>query len=143
MDFAARLRRSPIAHDPDAGAEAAAAFADLGADLAALIGAAAGCSPYLAGLMSREGAWLREALAAPPESVVGGVLAPLPGLDLPELGTALRVAKRRVALYAALADLGGVWPLETVTGALTALADAACDSALCALVADEIRRGRI
>jgi len=143
MEFAARLCRRPIAHDPDAGAEAAAAFADLGADMAALIGATAGCSPYLAGLLQTEGAWLREALAAPPEGVVAGVLAPLPAIDLPDLGPALRRAKRRVALYAALADLGGVWPLQTVTGALTALADAACDSALRALVADEIRRGRI
>ncbi|MBM3612860.1 MAG: glutamine-synthetase adenylyltransferase, partial [Alphaproteobacteria bacterium] len=106
MEFAARLCRRPIAHDPDAGAEAAAAFADLGADMAALIGATAGCSPYLAGLLQTEGAWLREALAAPPEGVVAGVLAPLPAIDLPDLGPALRRAKRRVALYAALADLG-------------------------------------
>ncbi|MEY4983438.1 MAG: hypothetical protein RIR62_1704, partial [Pseudomonadota bacterium] len=43
----------------------------------------------------------------------------------------------------ALADLGGVWPLETVTGALTRLADVAVDLSLKALVADEIRRGKL
>ena len=37
----------------------------------------------------------------------------------------LRVAKRRLALTTALADITGAWPLETVTGALSDFADAA------------------
>ena len=44
-------------------------------------------------------------------------------LDADDLGVALRKAKRRIALYTALADLGGVWRLEQVTGAISALAD--------------------
>ncbi|WP_225029018.1 [protein-PII] uridylyltransferase family protein, partial [Xinfangfangia pollutisoli] len=57
--------------------------------------------------------------------------------------SALRQAKRRAALLVALADLGGVWSLEQVTGALTALADRAVDLGLQSLVADEIRRGKL
>ena len=143
MSFAASLTRQPIAHDPEAGADAARAFADLGPELAGLIGGTAGCSPYLKGLLGREGAWVRAALAADPGAVVAGVLGPLGDVPLAGLADALRVAKRRLALYVALADLGGVWNLGQVTGALTALSDRAVDLALRALVADEIRRGKI
>ncbi|MCX8509452.1 MAG: glutamine-synthetase adenylyltransferase, partial [Rhodobacteraceae bacterium] len=47
------------------------------------------------------------------------------------------------ALLAGLADLGGVWRLEEVTGALTRLADQAVHQSFTALVGDEIRRGKI
>jgi [glutamine synthetase] adenylyltransferase / [glutamine synthetase]-adenylyl-L-tyrosine phosphorylase len=43
----------------------------------------------------------------------------------------------------ALCDLGGVWPLEDVTEALTRLADRAVHLALTTGVAEEIRRGRL
>jgi glutamate-ammonia-ligase adenylyltransferase len=141
MSFAARITRAPIPHDPAAGAGAAAPFA--GSPAEALVRGAAGCSPYLNGLLAREAAWIAPALDAEPEAVLAGVLEPLGAVPLADLGGALREAKRRVALLAALADLGGVWPLETVTGALTALADRATDVALRALVADEVRRGRL
>ena len=62
---------------------------------------------------------------------------------MPDLSARLRRAKRRVALLAALADLGGVWSLDQVTGALTDLADRATHTALTALVADEIRRRKL
>ncbi|MFN3293582.1 MAG: glutamine-synthetase adenylyltransferase, partial [Gemmobacter sp.] len=143
MTLAARLTRQPIPFDRDAGADAARAFADLGPELAGLIGGAAGCSPYLKGLMGREAEWLRTALAAEPETVVPGVLCPLAEVAPGDLADALRRAKRRVALFAALADLGGAWPLEAVTGALTALSDRAVDLGLQALVAEEIRRGKV
>jgi [glutamine synthetase] adenylyltransferase / [glutamine synthetase]-adenylyl-L-tyrosine phosphorylase len=51
--------------------------------------------------------------------------------------------KARVALIAGLADLGGVWTLDEVTGALTRLADRAVDALIRALVAEEARRGRL
>jgi glutamate-ammonia-ligase adenylyltransferase len=43
---------------------------------------------------------------------------------------ALRVARRRAALVIALADIAGLWPLERVTGALSAFADACIDAAV-------------
>ena len=56
---------------------------------------------------------------------------------------ALRGAKRRLALITALADLGGVWPLETVTETLTRFADLAVQLALRTTVGAEIRRGKL
>jgi glutamate-ammonia-ligase adenylyltransferase len=142
MSLAASITRLPIAVDPDRGDEALAAAPWAMGDLARLLHGTAGSAPYLAGLVGQEADWLETAAGADPDSVVPGVLADLP--DAPEaLGPALRQAKRRVALYAALADLGGVWPLESVTGALTALADRAVDAGIRALVAAELRRGRI
>ncbi|MGQ0564753.1 MAG: glutamine-synthetase adenylyltransferase [Gemmobacter sp.] len=141
--FAARLTRHPIAVDPGAAADALRSFADLGPDLGPLIAGTAGSSPFLRALMSREGDWLRVALILSPETALAAVLAALDAVSPDQLAGALRQAKRRVALLSALADLGGVWPLEAVTGALTALADRAVDLGLKTLVAAEIRRGRL
>jgi glutamate-ammonia-ligase adenylyltransferase len=143
MTFAARLTRSPLPFDPDAGCDAAAAFADQPPEVVALIAGTAGCSPYLKGLMAREDDWLRAALAIGPEAAAAGVFDALPDVALPDLPVALRQAKRRIALIAALADLGGVWPLETVTETLTRLADLAVDLSMKRLVAEEIRRGKL
>ena len=143
MLIAARLTRCPIPHEPERAADVPARFAAAAPEVRALLGGAAGCSPYLAGLMAREADWLEAALAEPPEAALAAVLAGLDGLGSEELGPALRRAKARVALLAGLCDLGGVWPLEAVTGALTALADRAVDLGMKALVADEIRRGRL
>lgn len=141
--FPARLTRCPIAFDAAAGADAALAFADLAPELRALLAGTAGCSPYLKGLMEREADWLRAALTAAPETVLAAELQALDAVALEGLASALRQAKRRVALLTALADLGGVWPLEAVTGALSRLADRAVDISLRRLVADEIRRGKL
>jgi glutamate-ammonia-ligase adenylyltransferase len=144
MTFAARLARSPIPHDVERGADAAARFPFLGAEMRGLVAGAAGCSPYLSGLFEREAEWVGSALQGVPEAALAEALAaPAAAVGAEALGTELRRAKRRVALLVALADLGGVWPLEAVTGALTALADRAVDLALRQLVGDEIRRGKL
>ncbi|MEE3100293.1 MAG: bifunctional [glutamine synthetase] adenylyltransferase/[glutamine synthetase]-adenylyl-L-tyrosine phosphorylase, partial [Pseudomonadota bacterium] len=145
--FAARLVRAPRAHDPERGAES---WAALGPDLALpelrpLIEGAAGSSPYLRDLMAKEAAWLPEALAGPPETALAGILADAAAAvaEPRTLGGALRRGKRRLALLTGLADLGGVWDLEAVTGALSDYADAAVEAAIRAGLADEIARGRL
>ncbi len=140
MSFAARMTRCPIPFDRDHGAEAAARFGDLAPELVELLAGAAGCSPFLKGVMLREAAWLRAALAQEPETAFDAAIA-LPETGDP--GSGLRVAKRRVALIAGLADLAGVWSLEEVTGALTRFADAATDRALKYHVGLEITRGKL
>ena len=60
-----------------------------------------------------------------------------------DLSPELRRGKRRVALLAGLADLGGVWPLEEVTGRLTDFADLAVARAMRAALAYELRRGKL
>ena len=141
--FASRITRIPMAYDLAAQAEIAAAFSDLGPQMAGLLAATAGCSPYLNDLIKREQGWLRASMAVSPETALAAILTPLAAVPLEGLASALRQAKRRVALLTALADLGGVWPLEAVTDALTRLADLAVDLSLKALVADEIRRGKL
>lgn len=142
MDFASRLTRSPRPFDPDAGAEAAVLAPWASGALAEVLAGAAGCSPYLKGLLGREGDWLQGAVDAP-ESALATLHAALRETAPDGLATALRRAKRRVALLTALADLGGVWTLEQVTGALTDLADLATHLALRACVAAEINRNKL
>ncbi|QDC09460.1 glutamine-synthetase adenylyltransferase [Oceanicola sp. D3] len=123
MTFASQITRLPIAVDQGAAATAREAAGWATGQVAELIGGAAGSAPYLAGLIGKEAEWLETALAAPVDQVVPGVLAAAAAEG--DVAVALRVAKRRLALFTALADLGGVWPLEKVTGALTELADCA------------------
>jgi [glutamine synthetase] adenylyltransferase / [glutamine synthetase]-adenylyl-L-tyrosine phosphorylase len=141
--IAARLTRCPIAVDTAAAADVARDFSDVPGGLRDLLAGTAGGSPYLRALMTREGAWLRVALTIAPETALASVLSALDEVPPDQLADALRTAKRRVALLAGLADLGGAWGLEAVTGALTALADRAVDLSMKALVADEIRRGKL
>ncbi|MDP1575205.1 MAG: glutamine-synthetase adenylyltransferase, partial [Cypionkella sp.] len=143
QNFAARITRQPIAYDRDQAADIATSFADLAPDLRGLLANTAGCSPYLKALMLREAQWLRVALTLAPETAFAGVLVALHDVALDQLPNALRQAKRRAALLTALADLGGVWSLMQVTGALTDLADRDDDLAMQRLVADEIRRGKL
>ena len=142
MTLVARITRQPIPFDPAAAADVRAGLPGFDPEMSGLLAATAGCSPYLRGLMLREADWLPEAVADP-EAALAVVLAGCEGLAADALPLALRQAKRRVALLAALCDLGGVWPLEAVTGALTGLADRAVHLSLTALVAEEIRRGRL
>ncbi|MBW7056592.1 glutamine-synthetase adenylyltransferase [Paracoccus bogoriensis] len=141
MSFAERITRSPIPLDPDRGAEAVQALGLPPGPLAELIAGAAGSSPYLAGLIRHEAEWLPGGLEN--DDVVTHETAGFEDLSPDDLGVALRRAKRRVALLTALADLGGVWPLEQVTGALSDLADRAVDLALRAHVTVETRRGKL
>ncbi|WP_295043159.1 glutamine-synthetase adenylyltransferase [uncultured Paracoccus sp.] len=141
MDFAARITRHPIAADPDRARHVLARFASLEPALSDLIGGTAGCSPYLAGLLEKEADWLPGALSY--DDVVARETAGFEDLSPDDLGVALRRAKGRVALLTALADLGGVWPLEQVTGTLSDLADRAVDLALRVHVAQERRRGKL
>ena len=142
MSFTNRITRQPRPFDPAIGQDALSHVAGLDPSLAPLVIGAAGCSPYLSRLMSREGVWLVEAVHNP-EAAVAATFASLPEVPLDELSDALREAKRRIALLTGLADLGGVWPLEVVTQVLTDLGDLAVDVTIKALVAAEIRRGKL
>ncbi|MEM9522614.1 MAG: glutamine-synthetase adenylyltransferase [Pseudomonadota bacterium] len=140
MPLSDHLTRCPIPFDPDC----AAAVPDLGlcAPLKELLAGAAGCSPHLAGLIARESDWLIGAVEAP-DIAIQEELTRLSMLEGRDLSPGLRQGKRRIALLAALADLGGAWSLEQVTGALTDLADTALRSGLRWLIRGEIARARL
>ena len=120
--------RAPIPYDPAAGDRAVAQTAPP-SDWAEVVRGAAGSSPYLAGLLRRESAWLLDLwdtdLAHGLVEVIDGVEAVEGDPKMP-----LRVAKRRVALLLALLDLGGVWDTMRVCAALTRFADAALSRCL-------------
>jgi len=105
-----------------------------------------GASSYLAGLARRRPAQLGELLLAEPgpmfevllqRAVEAGDMAPA------EAGAVLRRAKAAAHLLIALADLGGVWTLDEVTGALTRLADTTLSAALRAAARAEVEAGRL
>lgn len=143
MKLSDNITRLPL--PVDRARAAAASLPGAGPQLSALIAGAAGSSPYLAGLIAREADWLAAASdrGQTPATLVATETTGFGSLPPPELGPALRQAKRRVALFAALADLGGAWSLDQVTDALTRLADRATDLALRAHVEAEIRRGKL
>lgn len=145
MGFASRITRMPIALDAARGQSSLAALGPQPDRVAELIKAAAGSSPYLAGLIGKEASWLKDALAACPDgkSLVLDELSGADELSPEALGPLLRQAKRRIALYTALADLGGVWALEDVTRTLTLLADRACDLAFNACLRREAASGKL
>jgi [glutamine synthetase] adenylyltransferase / [glutamine synthetase]-adenylyl-L-tyrosine phosphorylase len=104
----------------------------------ALLRALGGNSPYLAELALREPATLRDVSRVGPDPVVAAELSELgslePSLGRPRLAAALRQAKRVVALAVALADIGGLWPLERITEALSDLAESALQRAVAHLL---------
>ncbi|MEM7722784.1 MAG: glutamine-synthetase adenylyltransferase [Pseudomonadota bacterium] len=143
MSFASRVTRHPIPYALDRAEAALAHLHDIPPELHPLLEGTAGCSPYLARLMEKEGHWLSHALNDPPEDTLTDLIGEAARTDADTLDTDLRHLKRRAALIVALADLGGVWALSQVTQAWTDFADACLSAALIGHVARECRRGKI
>jgi glutamate-ammonia-ligase adenylyltransferase len=97
--------------------------------LAEVLACFGGNSPYLAELALREPDVLRAIMTQGPDAVCDltlGRLAPIPPtLTRAETAALLRTAKRHIALTASVADIGGAWSLDQVTGALSDLAERA------------------
>lgn len=88
-----------------------------------------GNSPFLTLCCLKEPGFLRRIAHGSPDVIFAELLGQLnehlaPGLDRAATMAALRIARRRMALLVALCDLTGYWPLERVTGALSAFAEA-------------------
>ncbi|HEY4265498.1 MAG TPA: bifunctional [glutamine synthetase] adenylyltransferase/[glutamine synthetase]-adenylyl-L-tyrosine phosphorylase [Micropepsaceae bacterium] len=125
----------------DLGGAAPDALAEPG--FRAILEAAAGNSPYLARLMLREQAFLPELLQDGPRNCLArlnaeaGAVAHDAGMT--SVMRRLRIAKRRAALAIALADIGGLFDLEDVTGTLTQFADACVKGGVGFLLASAAR----
>lgn len=133
--FTPRITAAPGVFDRERGDEAVTRLG-AGGPLADLLRGSAGSSPFLASLIGKEADWLTTALEAAPEDAMVDLLLGL-SVDDRDAGVVLREAKRRAALLIALCDLGGVWSLEEVTGALSDLADAATRRAFDVALAGE------
>jgi glutamate-ammonia-ligase adenylyltransferase len=105
-----------------------------------LLRAMFGNSPFLAQCLLSDPAFAVELLEHGPDTTLARLLGDLRDqaageTDRNRLMRVLRIAKRRVSLTVAVADITGAWSLEQVTGALSDLADAAIDFALAHLLA--------
>ncbi|TFL18234.1 glutamine-synthetase adenylyltransferase [Jannaschia formosa] len=126
--FRDRITRTPLPFDRCAGEEAVARLSPP-VEVAPLIGGAAGCSPYLAGLMAKEADWLAEVWDRDPAAALEETCAELAAFD-GDPKAVLRQAKRRMALLCGLAELGGVWPVMEAAGAWTRFADVTVEAAM-------------
>ncbi len=106
-----------------------------------------GASPYLASLARRDGKRLSMILDGDPSETLAATLAAAEAVAAePDFETARRVLRELKAdlhLLTALCDLGGVWDLDQVTGALTRFADATLKAALAQAVRQEVDRGAL
>jgi len=102
-------------------------------------------SPYLAGLARRWPDRLRLTLEAVPEDRLADILSATDALSggADEVRAPLRWLKAELHLLTALCDLGGLWDLDAVTGALSRFADASTRSALRAVAHDQRERGKL
>jgi [glutamine synthetase] adenylyltransferase / [glutamine synthetase]-adenylyl-L-tyrosine phosphorylase len=105
----------------------------------ALLGAIFGNSPFLSGVAVREWAFLTHVVNVGADAAFADTIAdtkrPFQGEGAGRDATAalmrrLRIARRRVALIAAVAEFAGAWSLERQTTALTSFAETALDTAL-------------
>jgi glutamate-ammonia-ligase adenylyltransferase len=92
-------------------------------------------SPFLTRLMRRWPDWLAASLDADPDEHMGALLERMAAIPreagaIEEAMAPMRRLRNEAALHIALADCAGLWPVERVTEALTAFADAATATAL-------------
>ncbi len=143
MNLAEHITSVPRAFDRERGAEHRALYPDAPSRFQDLVEGVAGCSGYLAGLLRSEADWLTARLTTPVAGIVDECCAEMDGQDFSGLGKALRLAKRRAALVIALADIGGLFDLDAVTGSLSRLADTALQRAVEFLIGVEQARGKL
>lgn len=151
------LGRAPPLSNPEAAEARLAEIAgSLPADLRAgstrdLLLGLADHSPFLWSLAARDPERLARLLRDAPEASDARILADQrtasrcengAAPDLDAVGTRLRRNRAEHALLVALADIGGVWPLERVTAALSDFADASVAAAFDALLLQAAAAGR-
>jgi [glutamine synthetase] adenylyltransferase / [glutamine synthetase]-adenylyl-L-tyrosine phosphorylase len=113
-----------------------------------VLAAIAEASPYLWDLIRAEPARFLDVAEAEPDARFAALLAEVvrvgdaAATDAAVM-TALRRLKSEAALLIALADIGGVWPVERVTRALTEFADAAVGAAVRVLLRAAVAQGRL
>ncbi len=96
----------------------------------AILAAVFGNSPFLTRCLLSDVAFSLDVVTKPPDSTLAAALdalgqATAGASDTAALNRALRIARQRVALVTAVADLTAAWPLEAVTAALSGFADRA------------------
>ncbi len=111
----------------------------------ALMAGTFGCSQYLSWAAVQHPHLLMQILIDGPDNAWQEALAPLraPAATEAAAKSALRRARNRAALIIAVADITAAWTLPQVTTALSDTADACIEYALCFILADMGKRGRL
>lgn len=145
----------PASADPAAGARLLERFAERGPAEAAfaegsgrsMLMSLGANSAFLADLALREAETTQALFTLGPDALLRRELQAIadlpPTLPQKELAAALRQAKRRVSLIAALADISAVWGLQPVTHALSDLAQAALRASVAHLLRAGHDRGEL
>ncbi len=162
MPLADRIRSAPLVHDPETAerhmrelrarsaqcveAKALAALLDAPPVLTLVTGIF-GTSPYLSRLILSNPAEFVRALQSDPHDYLRRSAATLASKIAEcrrhdEAMKPLREAKRRLALVAALADLGGLWAVSEVTQALSDAADHLVAAAIRFLLREAAQQGK-
>ncbi len=113
-----------------------------------LLAAIFGNSPFLSGVAVREWRFLTRVVEDGPDPLFDEIATEVentgePGADDAEVMRRLRIAKRRTALLAAVAEIAGTWSLEQQMEALSHFAEAAVGAALRHLLRQAAAKGRI
>ena len=117
----------------------------------ALLEALFGNSPYLTETLLQSPEFAADLWHRGPDTVVADLMAELQasrasarhGAEPVAVAASLRRQKRRFALVVAVADIAGVWPLERVTGALSAFASGALDALTDSILLQLARDGQL
>ncbi|HVX82188.1 MAG TPA: hypothetical protein VHB23_12485, partial [Devosiaceae bacterium] len=112
----------------------------------ATLGPLLATAPYLFELARAHAEWLAGALGTGADRALAAELAELRGAgqqieDETALAVRLRQGKGRLALLAAVAEVGGAWSTAQSTAALADLADSALDAALDFLIRRAAAKG--
>ncbi len=105
-------------------------------------------APYLFDLAQKHAAWLGEAIMLGPDAAFAGIIADVVAAGASaetdeDLAPVMRKGKGRVALLAAVAELGGLWTTAQSTAALSDLGDACLDAALSLLMRKAAAKGEL
>lgn len=144
----ARQRLAGWLHDaPPDDADALRGILDRHPTAATIFEAIAEASPYLFDLMRADAARVARLLQTDPDPHIGNLIdstarAVAASPEETDVMRALRLMKSEAALFIALCDIGGVWPVMRVTQALTDIAGSAAQMALRYLLTQEAARNR-
>ena len=113
----------------------------------ALMACLGGNSPYLSDLARGDIAGFAALLESGPEHCARDAFAACAEFDAKSgreyVASFLRPIKQRVAFFCALADLGGIWTLEEVSGTLRRTAEEARDRAIRPLLWGALQAGQL
>jgi len=143
INFESGITRTPVPLEGEAPDIMPESVARQYPNFEQLLSHTACCSPYLNSLINTDPKWLEEIAGKNPKDILNQLCTLPEHENVTQTIKNLRARKKKIALLTALTDLGGVWNLFEVTGALTQFADFSCQTLLSTLVNESADKGRL